>query len=218
MVSWGSKQSLLASMLFEWSFLWTCIPYTANRTLRKYFQTIASDMQILNVALHDSSSKCSLVSGNKVGLLKKLNRNNQLISKARKKSHQTILYLQIIHLNHKFWIFFFVVVVINVEVLNVVFVCRKELSWLFSDSGAYQLLQVYQTIWQFWGKNWEMLGWELQLNPVRPINPKREKKIIFFPVTKPRFTFINRKKQSVKTNLILTITNNPGNFINGQKV
>ena len=55
--------------------------------------------------------------------------------------------------------------------------CRQILYHLshHNKSAAYQLLQVYQTIWQCLGKSWEMLGMELQLNPVRPINPKGEK-------------------------------------------
>ena len=55
--------------------------------------------------------------------------------------------------------------------------CKQILYHLthHNKNTAYQLLQVYQTIWQCLGKSWEMLGMELQLNPVRPINPKGEK-------------------------------------------
>lgn len=55
------------------------------------------------------------------------------------------------------------------------FVRGRNQIWLFNISGAYQLLEVYQTIWQSLEKNWEMLGLELQLNLVRPINPKGQK-------------------------------------------
>lgn len=64
------------------------------------------------------------------------------------------------------------------------------------------------------GKNWEMWDLELQLNPVRPINPKGEKKYCLITVTKTHSTLTNGKKQPVKTNCILIIENKLGSHTN----
>jgi hypothetical protein len=86
----------------------------------------------------------------------------------------------------------------------------------FSNCIAYQLLQVYQTIWQSLGKNLEMLGFELQLNPIRPISPTGEKYCLII-VTKAHFTLINTEKTNVKTKYILVVDNNTGSCINENK-